>query len=111
MTDKTFDKWEPLEDKVPEEIFKAEVLAWARRIGVSPVEIRVRKMRRKWGTCSETGRITFDVDLLRQPASFRMTVIVHELLHLKVPNHGPLFRALLRAHLSAGAIVDPADGT
>jgi len=24
-------------------------------------------------------------------------VIVHELLHLKVPNHGPLFRALLLA--------------
>jgi predicted metal-dependent hydrolase len=26
-------------------------------------------------------------------------VIVHELLHLKVPNHGKLFTALLRAYL------------
>jgi len=28
-----------------------------------------------------------------------MQVIVHELLHLKVPNHGKLFRTLLRAHV------------
>jgi predicted metal-dependent hydrolase len=29
-----------------------------------------------------------------------MEVIVHELLHLKVPNHGKVFRALLKAHLA-----------
>lgn len=30
----------------------------------------------------------------------RAEVIVHELLHLKVANHGPVFRALLKAYLS-----------
>jgi metallopeptidase YgjP-like protein len=44
------------------------------------------------------GRVTFDVDLLAQPESFRREVIVHELLHLRVPNHGPLFRALLQTY-------------
>jgi predicted metal-dependent hydrolase len=39
------------------------------------------------------------VELLRQPARVRRRVIVEELLHLKVPNHGKLFRALLRAYL------------
>jgi len=29
-----------------------------------------------------------------------MEVIVHELLHLKVPNHGKVFRALLKAYLA-----------
>jgi hypothetical protein len=38
---------------------------------------------------------------LRQPAAFRREVIVHELLHLKVPNHGPLFKALLKAYLAS----------
>jgi predicted metal-dependent hydrolase len=28
-------------------------------------------------------------------------VIIHELLHLRVPNHGPLFSALLRTHLAS----------
>jgi predicted metal-dependent hydrolase len=44
------------------------------------------------------GRLAFDTELLRQPIAFRREVIIHELLHLKVPNHGKLFKALLRAH-------------
>jgi len=92
--------WMPLEEAVPVELFKAEVRAWARRIGVEPNEIHIRPMRRKWASCSSSGRLTFDVDLLRQPARFRAEVVVHELLHLKVPNHGKLFHALLRAYLA-----------
>lgn len=92
--------WAPLEETVPPELLKAEVKAWARRIGVEPVEIRVRPMRRKWASCSSKGRLTFDTELLRQPAAFRAETIVHELLHLKVPNHGKLFRALLRSYLA-----------
>jgi predicted HTH domain antitoxin len=91
--------WAPLEELVPADIFKAEVLTWAKRIGVEPKEIHIRPMKRKWASCSSKGRLTFDEGLLRQPAAFRSEVIVHELLHLKVPNHGPLFRTLLRAYL------------
>jgi predicted metal-dependent hydrolase len=90
----------PLEEVVPADLFKAEVRAWARRIGVEPKETHIRPMTRKWASCSTKGRLTFDEDLLRQPAAFRRQVIVHELLHLKVPNHGPLFRNLLRAYLA-----------
>jgi predicted metal-dependent hydrolase len=92
--------WQPLEETVPAEIFKSEVEAWARKIGVEPKEIHLRPMKRKWASCSTKGRLTFDTDLLRQPAVFRREVIVHELLHLKVPNHGPVFRALLKAYLA-----------
>ena len=90
--------WMPLEVAVPLDLFKAEVEAWARRLGVAPREIRVRQMKRKWASCSSTGRLTFNLDLLSQPAEFRAEVIIHELLHLKIPNHGALFRALLKAY-------------
>jgi predicted metal-dependent hydrolase len=90
--------WVPLEDIVPVEVFKAEVRAWAERIGVQPREIHVRPMKRKWASCSSNGRLTFDLDLLRQPSKIRAEVIIHELLHLKLPNHGRLFRALLGAY-------------
>lgn len=92
-------EWQPLEQAVPLDLFRAEVEAWAQRIGVAPREIRIRPMKRKWASCSSRGRLTFDTELLRQPAEFRREVIVHELLHLKVPNHGQLFKALLRAYL------------
>jgi predicted metal-dependent hydrolase len=95
----TAEEWQPLEQSVPKEVFKAEVTAWARRVGVEPKALHVRPMKRKWGSCSTAGRVTFDSGLLGESAEFRKEVIVHELLHLKVPNHGKLFRALLRAYL------------
>ncbi len=89
----------PLEESIPLEVFKAEVRAWAERIGVEPHAIVIRPMKRKWASCSSKGNLSFDAALLRQPANFRRKVIVHELLHLKAPNHGPLFRALERTYL------------
>jgi predicted metal-dependent hydrolase len=94
----------PLEDVVPVELFKAEVQAWAERIGVEPKEVHIRPMTRKWASCSSRGRLTFNSALMREPAPFRAEVIVHELLHLKVPNHGKVFKALLRAHLAGTSL-------
>ena len=90
----------PLEEIVPAGLFKSEVRAWAKRIGVEPKEIHLRPMNRKWASCSSLGRLSFNTQLLHEPASFRREVIVHELLHLKVPNHGKVFKSLLRAYLS-----------
>ena len=93
-----------LEESVPASVFKAEVAAWARRLGVKAREVHIRPMKSKWASCSSRGRLTFDTELLKQPAAFRAEAVLHELLHLKVPNHGRVFSALFRAHLaSAGA--------
>jgi len=97
---KAHSRFQPLEETVPAAVFKEEVVAWARRIEVEPSEVHIRKMTRKWASCSTRGRLTFSTDLLRQPASFRREVIVEELLHLKVPNHGKLFKALKAAYLA-----------
>lgn len=91
--------WTPLETTVPKDIFRTEVETWCRRISVHPKQIHIRPMNRKWGSCSTSGRVSFSTDLLAQSAAFRKNVVVHELLHLKVPNHGKLFKALLKAHL------------
>ncbi|MCX7819673.1 MAG: M48 family metallopeptidase [Kiritimatiellae bacterium] len=94
-------EWQPLEQAVPPDLFRAEVEAWAKRLGVTPRAIRIRPMKRKWASCTSGGRLTFDAGLLREPVEFRREVIVHELLHVKVPNHGKLFRALLKACLDS----------
>lgn len=91
---------EPLEESVPKDVFRAEVKSWAERIGVEPKEVHIRPMTRKWGSCSTSGRISFNADLLVQTAKLRKEVIVEELLHLKVPNHGKLFKSLKRAYLA-----------
>ena len=94
-------EWEPLERAVPRDVFQAEVEAWAKRIDVHPKVVQVRPMKRKWGSCSTEGRVTFDSTLLRQHAEFRKRVMVEELLHLRIPNHGKLCKGLLRAFLAA----------
>ncbi len=85
-----------------EAAFRARVAEWAVKIGVEPAEVHLRAMRRKWASCSSRGRLTFDTDLLRQPQDFANYVIVHELLHLRVPNHGKLFKSLLLALIPNG---------
>jgi predicted metal-dependent hydrolase len=79
--------------------FKARVTAWATRLRVQPTQVRLQQMSRKWASCSTIGWVTFATDLVRQPHGFQDFVIVHELLHLRVPNHGRLFKALLSVHV------------
>ena len=78
-------------------VFRTRVSEWADKIGVQPQEIHLRPTRRKWASCSSRGRLTFDTGLLRESRTFGDYVIVHELLHLRVPNHGKLFKSLLSA--------------
>jgi hypothetical protein len=93
---------QPLEETVLVSIFKDEVRAWAEKIEVEPTNIIVRPMTRKWASCSSKGNLSFDNDLLHQPAEVRRKVIVHELLHLRYPNHNKLFRAMEKKLLEEG---------
>ena len=56
-------------------------------------------MTRKWGSCSTLGIVTLAVDLADRTPDFQDFVIAHELLHLRVPNHGKLFKALMTVHV------------
>ncbi len=80
------------------EEFKQEVKVLASEIGVSTKEIHVRKMKRKWASCSNKGRLSFSTELLNQPEDFRRKAIVHELLHMRYPNHGKMFNLLLASY-------------
>jgi len=84
---------------VTPEQFKKEVMKLAEDVGVSPREIHIQTMKRKWASCSSKGRLTFDKSLLHEPEEVRFRVILHELLHLKYPNHGKMFNSLLDTYL------------
>jgi len=79
--------------------FRKRVRLWSERLNVSPASVRVQRMTRKWASCSASGTVSFATDLLSKSAQFRDYVIVHELLHLRVANHGKLFKALLGLHI------------
>gem|GEM_PF-439199 len=55
------------------------------------IEFVFRKMKSRWGSCSRTGIITFNKELIKAPIEAIDYVIVHELCHLKQFNHGKDF--------------------
>lgn len=83
----------------PKYEFKAQVHGWARKLDVQLNGISIRPMRNKWASCSTLRHLTFATDVLPLPKALRDYIVVHELLHLDVPNHGRLWKMRMRAHL------------
>ncbi len=79
--------------------FKDRVRTWAAKLEVDIVWLGVRPMRNKWASCSTNGHLNFNTELLGFRPVLWDYVIVHELLHFFVPNHGKLWKSLMRAHL------------
>lgn len=81
------------------ERFKERVHHWAKKLDVEVVWLGVRPMRNKWASCSTAGHLNFNDELLGFDTETWDYVIVHELLHFFVPNHGKLWKSLMRVHL------------
>ncbi len=81
------------------EELRKEINHLADKIKVKPKQIRIQKMKHKWASCSTTGWVSFNIDLLKKSKNFQEYVIIHELLHLNIPNHGKLFKAMMNIHL------------
>lgn len=58
-------------------------------------ELRLRTMRRRWGSCSSKGRVTLNTELVKLPMTLIDYVIAHELCHLFEFNHSKKFYELL----------------
>ena len=80
-------------------VFKARVQAWAEKLDIEIHSVAVRQMRNKWASCSTNGYLVFNAELLHLEEDLGDYVIVHELLHFFVPNHGKLWKSLMLAHL------------
>ena len=81
------------------EAFKARVQEWAKKLDVKVRTISFRNMKNKWASCSTTGRLNFNDELLKLDREIGDYFIVHELLHFHVPNHGKLWKSFMHLHL------------
>lgn len=59
--------------------------------------LRLQRMKRTWGTCSNRGVIRLNTHLVKAPPECLDYVIAHEVCHLQVMNHGPDFYKLQNA--------------
>ena len=75
------------------------VEAWSGRMGLVPSFVGFRKNRSRWGSCSATHRLSFNTNLAKTPHPFIEYVVVHELAHIRHPNHSRHFWELVAHHL------------
>lgn len=72
---------------------------FAVQMGVTFSAIRFRKMKRRWGSCSKDGVITYNTLLMQLPEAMIDYTVVHELAHRVHFNHSAHFHALVAVHI------------
>lgn len=66
-----------------------------RRMGFEHPKLRIRRMRKRWGSLSKMGTLTLNLKLIHAPKECIEYVIMHELCHMKFHDHSAGFYKLL----------------
>jgi len=58
-------------------------------------QVNIRNQKTRWGSCSAKNNISLNIKLTRLPKHLMEYIILHELVHTRIKNHGRLFYAQL----------------
>ena len=73
---------------------------WEERTGLYAQSWQIRNMKTRWGSCNvKTKKIRLNLQLAKKDIACLECVILHELLHLQVPNHGKDFITLMDKYM------------
>ena len=64
---------------------------WAGQIGVNPQRLSLRDQKTRWGSSSSRGAISLNWRLIMAPPAVIDYLVIHELCHLRHPNHSPAY--------------------
>ncbi len=72
---------------------------YSKIMSLSYSDIKFRKMRSRWGSCSSRGVITLNTELIKIDKRLIDFIVVHELAHLKHMNHSKKFHSLVNEYI------------
>ena len=100
-----------VDDELRIKILKNKLIKWYRKhaeikinnrvnkyktqIGVKPNKVKIKKQKKRWGSCSNKGNLNFNWKLIMAPMSIVDYIVIHELAHLKYQNHSNEFWELV----------------
>lgn len=85
-----FEKWYKTAAR---KVLTERVRFYAQKFGLKYQKIRISSARTRWGSCSSRGTLSFTWRLVMAPLEVVDYVVVHELAHLRQPNHSAAFWA------------------
>lgn len=81
------------------EIILDRLAYWNQQYNFAFKRVAIRNQKTCWGSCSDKGNLNFNYKLIFLPSHLMDYVIVHELCHLQILNHGRGFWNLVRETL------------
>jgi len=73
---------------------------WERKLGVKAEEVRIKRMKTKWGSCNSIDKcVWLNLELAKTPLRCIDYVLVHELAHLLERVHSDKFVEIVRSAL------------
>lgn len=91
--EEVFQRWyrQTLQKQIPHLLAK-----WRAKVGVTVNEVRIRRMKTRWGSCnSHAGRIWLNLELAKKSPVCLEYILVHEMVHLLERRHNEKFRSLM----------------
>jgi predicted metal-dependent hydrolase len=89
----------PINRTVARRVLVDRLAELAGRHGFGYNRVYVRNQKTRWGSCSAQNNINLNVNLIRLPEALRDYVILHELVHTRIKNHGLRFWEELERHV------------
>lgn len=68
---------------------------WAPIVGAGPQRITIREQKSRWGSCSSRGNVSYNWRVVMAPPAVVDYLVIHELCHLRAPNHSAAFWELV----------------
>lgn len=69
---------------------------WQPKVGVQVAQLRIKKMKTRWGSCNaEARRIWLNLELAKKPTLCLEYILVHEMVHLLERHHNERFKTLM----------------
>ena len=73
------------------EKIKPRVKKWCDITNLKPADLKLRKLNKRWGSCTSNNEIIINFDAVKLPFILIDYVVVHELSHIKIKDHSKNF--------------------